>query len=440
MCGRASINRPLESIQQIASIPRLTNQNQVYETSENCCPGMKLPIVYSNISGDRDINMMLWGLENSSRKDKITNARLETIDELQTFKPLLKNNRCVLIIDGFYEWKTVLGEKLPYFFFEDNNDNVLKVAALYKVMESYPGDNSERLGFTVLTSPSGSGMKWLHHRQPVLLSDEEMNLWLNCNEININEILPNLKESMESKLDNIKYHQVTPKLNSTSYRGSDCRIPKRSTTTPIGNFFKVIKTPPISPTPSQDKTTPISNQSTFSQEIFKSNYNNIHNNNNNNNCRNSLKFSENINSSTTIFDNSKQSYSSIDNLSPNNNNNNNTKKDLTLDHIIINDDDDFDKICCPMCNSDITNLEIDSRNHHSSQCTGKKLFYFYLYLFLIIYYIGNEIPIKTNNVKSPIIKSNNDKRKSNITSPLSSKKKSKNNDTNSITSFFGIKK
>ena len=80
---------------------------------------------------------MQWGLVPGWAKDKdfkaLINARLETIDEKVSFKKLIKNFRCVVVADGFYEWKR-----------EKKN---LKI-----------------------TEKASENIKEIHHRQPVILN------------------------------------------------------------------------------------------------------------------------------------------------------------------------------------------------------------------------------------------------------------------------------
>ena len=69
-----------------------------------------------------------WGLVPSWAKDKdfkaLINARLETIDEKVSFKKLIKNNRCVAVADGFYEWKREEKEKTPHYFTREDTNTI----------------------------------------------------------------------------------------------------------------------------------------------------------------------------------------------------------------------------------------------------------------------------------------------------------------------------
>jgi putative SOS response-associated peptidase YedK len=88
------------------------------------------------------------------------------------------------MINGFYEWKTetkMLQKKKQPYYVHNNNDNdnekPLKLACIYDAWQS---NNSEKplYTFSILTCPSNPSLQWLHDRQPLILDDDEADIWM----------------------------------------------------------------------------------------------------------------------------------------------------------------------------------------------------------------------------------------------------------------------
>lgn len=92
----------------------------------------------------------------------IINARVEEMHEKYTFKPFLNEKRCVILADGYYEWNT---KKEPFKF---STNKPLFIAAMYTT-------NNE---IFVLTRDSFGDLAKVHHRMPVLLEEDEIDLWI----------------------------------------------------------------------------------------------------------------------------------------------------------------------------------------------------------------------------------------------------------------------
>ena len=85
--------------------------------------------------------------------------------EKHTFKPLLNTKRCVVMAEGYYEWNT---KKEP-FVFQRKDKKQLLMAAMYT-------ENNEVF---VLTRDAFGEYEKVHHRMPVLLEEDEVDLWIN---------------------------------------------------------------------------------------------------------------------------------------------------------------------------------------------------------------------------------------------------------------------
>ena len=117
MCGRYVVKNP---VTKTSSLVKSVIQVEDIE-NYNAHPYQKLPVIKKYTNGNT-LESLKWGLVPSWAKNKefkaLINARLETIDEKVSFKKLIKNNRCVAVADGFYEWKREENKKLPIIFLE----------------------------------------------------------------------------------------------------------------------------------------------------------------------------------------------------------------------------------------------------------------------------------------------------------------------------------
>jgi len=102
---------------------------QTYKTSCNIAPTAHCPVLLAgcqlpDASSQRVLMPMKWGLTPAWHKDdpykipfETNNCRVEGMLEKKTYKvPLHKGQRCVVLMDGFFEWKTSKDGKQPYFF------------------------------------------------------------------------------------------------------------------------------------------------------------------------------------------------------------------------------------------------------------------------------------------------------------------------------------
>lgn len=118
-----------------------------------------------------------WGLipywsDASWNRNYTLNARIETLDEKPSFKNIT-NNRCLILVNGFYEWQHISGSKIKYEI--GFNNELFALAGLYDHW-------ADTKTYTVVTTVAQGVMKVIHNtklRMPVALyTQEEMSSWL----------------------------------------------------------------------------------------------------------------------------------------------------------------------------------------------------------------------------------------------------------------------
>ncbi len=147
--------------------------------------------------------------------NKMINARAETIAEKASFKRPLKRSRCLVIADGFYEWRKDDKGKTPLRIVKKARDP-FAFAGLWDTWKNR--DNEEIRTFTIITSATNKFMSQLHHRMPVILRRTDESAWLDPE--GKPEKLVKLLEPYEWK--DMEYHEVSRLVNSPRNDGHEC--------------------------------------------------------------------------------------------------------------------------------------------------------------------------------------------------------------------------
>ena len=131
-------------------------------------------------SAERFTDYFRWGLvpswaEDLSIGNRMINARSETIDEKRSFAGPLKTQRCVVVADGYYEWKTEGKVKQP-FWIHPADGGVIAMAGLWETNRRATGQPVKSC--TIITTSANEQLVELHDRMPVVLSGEALASWL----------------------------------------------------------------------------------------------------------------------------------------------------------------------------------------------------------------------------------------------------------------------
>ena len=166
MCGRYVVTKP---VTKTANLVKTTIKVEDID-NYNAHPTQKLPIIKSYTNG-KTLENCNWGLVPSWATDKkdfkpLINARLETLMEKVSFKKLIQTSRCLVVADGYYEWKRENKEKTPYYFTRSDN-SLIFFAALHQ--------NNQ---FCIITREATDKIKEIHHREPLILNEEQISNYL----------------------------------------------------------------------------------------------------------------------------------------------------------------------------------------------------------------------------------------------------------------------
>lgn len=183
MCFNATLTTPLEVAQRIYNL-KIDSELGI-EPLDKFNSAFVHP-VFPIILNDRILDKAKWGLiptwvaDHKKAEDIIKytlNARLETIDSKPSFKGSVNRGRCIVMFDGFYEWKHLDNRKIPYYVTREEQKPFL-AAGLYS---KWGGFNT----FTLITTEAQGIMREIHNsklRMPFFLNEDEMDIWLDSRE------------------------------------------------------------------------------------------------------------------------------------------------------------------------------------------------------------------------------------------------------------------
>ncbi|XP_057317306.1 abasic site processing protein HMCES-like [Hydractinia symbiolongicarpus] len=248
MCGRTACTRAPGEIADACSYRSnggKTSKPQwksaggnAYNPSYNKGPKSCSPILLKNkffSSENEDLSErillpMQWGLVPSWHKGdpkkfsfNMINCRCDTLTEKKSFMNALeKGQRCIVLADGFYEWKVNGKEKQPYYIQLKGSD---KLPAESKPMLSMAGlfdkqisEEGELYTYTVITVDASSSVQWLHHRMPAILdSEDDISQWLNVDTIPWKKALDLLKPK-----NCLEWYPVSSVVNNVRNNTEDC--------------------------------------------------------------------------------------------------------------------------------------------------------------------------------------------------------------------------
>ncbi|MCL4146839.1 UNVERIFIED_CONTAM: hypothetical protein GTU68_065492 [Idotea baltica] len=203
MCGRSSLTKTEKELEARFNATFYSDELERYNPlpSFNVAPTHFHPVI-TNVEQNH-IRLFRWGLIPNWAKDtkigyKMINARKETITEKNAFKYALKQKRCLVPMDGFYEWKKLGKNKQPYYI-RTIDQEIFCCAGLWEVWQS-PRDEVVE-SFTIITQEPNSMLKDIHDRMPAILLHEQEELWLDDSippEELLNMITPYPQELMEA--------------------------------------------------------------------------------------------------------------------------------------------------------------------------------------------------------------------------------------------------
>jgi putative SOS response-associated peptidase YedK len=154
---------------------------------------------------------------------KMINAREETVASKSAFRTAIKQRRCLIPANGFYEWLGKTGNKQPYYFHLPSGEPIA-FAGLWEVWEdkNTAAEPSPYKSCTIITTEASDSVKDVHNRMPLILKPEVYSEWLDPE----NKELGIIEEVMKNGcVKELKRYPVSKLVNHVGNNSKECMEP-----------------------------------------------------------------------------------------------------------------------------------------------------------------------------------------------------------------------
>ena len=177
MCGRFAFYSPAEATAALFGATAPVEVQPRY----NIAPTQYVAAIREDSDDGRELVMLRWGLvpfwaKEPSIGNRMINARAETVAEKPSYRAAYRHRRCIVLADGFYEWRKQGDSKMPHYI-SLADDGPFALAALWEHWKDKNSDESLQTT-TLITTAANEFMAPLHHRMPVVLNPDMASEWL----------------------------------------------------------------------------------------------------------------------------------------------------------------------------------------------------------------------------------------------------------------------
>ena len=219
MCGRFTLTANAHEIEEAFGL--FDGLDPALPPRYNIAPTQQILALRSTEAGRRYVSLR-WGLvpfwaDDLKIGSRLLNARADGIATKPAFRDALKKRRCLILADGFYEWRTEGKAKLPFHIRRIDR----KPFAFAGLWERWSKGESPVESCTIVTTDANDFMKPLHDRMPAILDPKDYDRWLGPSQepASVVELLrPGANDGYEMTA-------VSPKVNNARFEDPACLEP-----------------------------------------------------------------------------------------------------------------------------------------------------------------------------------------------------------------------
>ena len=226
MCGRVVTTSSPEELSEYLGADAIVDV--LDGPDHNVAPAGRLPIVWVDPTGGRQhlLGSARWGLlpewaTDSSPSGRMFNARAETAATKPSFRAAFRHRRCLVAVDGFYEWSpSAAGSASQPWFVQRSDGAPLALAGLFEARTD--GDDSVLRTCTILTVDANADLAPVHHRMPALLPECQWTQWLDPSDhdrSSLNSLLVSAPDGL------LERHRVARDVNDARCKGAGLTTP-----------------------------------------------------------------------------------------------------------------------------------------------------------------------------------------------------------------------
>lgn len=223
MCGRITLSTPaakLIELFQLTAFPRMAPGYNIAPT--------QLVLCVRKQEGRQHAVFKQWGLvppwaKDTSIGNKMINARSETAAVKPAFRKAWSARRCLIPVDGFYEWEKLSGRRKQPWRIHMPDRVAFSIGGLWESWQPTISGNAAPLETcTILTTSANADMSPIHDRMPVVIPREHHDTWLN--EATEQDHLKTLTQPLPNGL--LQRYPVSTLVNKPSNNSADCLAAK----------------------------------------------------------------------------------------------------------------------------------------------------------------------------------------------------------------------
>jgi putative SOS response-associated peptidase YedK len=200
MCGRFVGFSQIEELTKLFPIDII---NAEISPNYNVAPTQQV-LAIAQHNDQNHLERLHWGLvpfwaKDNSIGNRMINARSETVATKPSFRNAFKKRRCLILADGFYEWKGEKGNKQPMFLTLPDG-SPFAFAGLWEIWDDKGKKENPYYSCAILTRDASESVQPIHHRMPVILRPEAFERWLNSDYQKTDELQEIIKKQVYSEL------------------------------------------------------------------------------------------------------------------------------------------------------------------------------------------------------------------------------------------------
>jgi putative SOS response-associated peptidase YedK len=219
VCGRFTLRTKAEVLRAELDLAELPSD---LTARFNVAPTQPVAIVPNRVP--RRLGLVRWGLipfwaKDPSIGNRQINARAETLLDKPAYREAFAQRRCLVVADGFYEWKKEGKRKIPIFIHRPD-DAPFAFAGLWEVWRA--PDGSKIASCAIVTTEPNDLLRPIHDRMPVILPREAWEKWLAPGAAPPRDLLALLRPSPS---DFLTTTVVSTYVNTPDHEGPECIEP-----------------------------------------------------------------------------------------------------------------------------------------------------------------------------------------------------------------------
>lgn len=224
MCGRYSLTSPVESVARLFGVDERPNLAPRW----NIAPSQEVLAVRRAADGRRHFASLVWGLVPAWSNDpgtggRLIHARADTVATKPSFRAAIRQRRCLMVADAFYEWQELPGGNLPWRITlapgPDGAPPAFAFAGLWERREGRDGLPALET-CALVTTEANAQLAPIHHRMPVILPPDGHAAWLDPA-----TPLPALQSMLRPYAGAMAAARISTRINSPRNEGPEVIAP-----------------------------------------------------------------------------------------------------------------------------------------------------------------------------------------------------------------------